>query len=186
MRRLFFTILFMAGITPAIATAQTKGDLKSSAGSTAPQTRPDPAPAADAGEKMTVNDCLIILSGLNGLDGRQVVTNAGKSNEQVATIPFEFGSSKLRLDIARNLSALSAIQRDGDQVRQKIFAEVSKGATEIKPGTAQAAEYDRQMRELTTRPCTVDLARIKASDLKLDRNDIPGSILAALDRILDK
>lgn len=163
-------VLMIIGLTAAAAAAQS------------PAKTDPPKPPAE----LTLNDCLTLLPGLNGLDGRTYVVNAGKATEQAVTLPYEFGNSRLRLDIARNIAQLVAVQRDADQVRQKIFMEVGKGAPEIKPGSPESVEYDRQLRELTARPCGVTLARIKAKDLKLDKNEIPGSVIGALDKILDR
>lgn len=174
MRRFFSTILSVTALAVGAAAAQ------------AP-VRQDPAEALNPG-KMTVLDCLQILGGLNEIDSkRQVVINAGKPNEQVVELVYEFGNGRLRQDLARNIALLSIVQRDSEAARQKVFAEVAKGAPEIKPGTPEATEYDRQMRELTGRPCPIDgLIRIKASELKLDRNEIRAAPLAAIDKILDK
>lgn len=146
------------------------------------------APAATPlPDTMNVADCLGILAGLNTIDsGRQVIINAGKPNEAVVSQPYEFGNAKLRLDIAHNISLLAAIQRDAQTTQQKIFAEVSKGSPEIKPGSAEAMDYDKQLKELTSRPCNVSLAKIKDADLKLDKNEIPSSALALIDRIREK
>jgi hypothetical protein len=135
---------------------------------------------------LTINDCLLILQGLNSLDGRQVVVNAGKSNEQVVLQAYEFGNAKLRLDIAHDLAILSAVQKDSQAVQQKIFLEVGKGSPDIKPGTPELLDYNNQLKDLMARPCLADVSRIKAGDLKLDKNDIPGSVLAAIDKILDR
>lgn len=141
-----------------------------------------PAWSADA---LKLSECLAIMQGLNALDGHPVVIASGKPNEQVINQPYEFGNAALRLDIAKNLSALGAVQRDAQSAQQKITAEISKGG-EIKPGSTENLALDRQLRELLDHPCDVELKRIKAADLKLDRNEIPGSVLAAIDPILDR
>lgn len=135
---------------------------------------------------LTINDCLVILSGLNALDGHQVIVNAGKANESTLQLPYEFGNGALRGDIADNIAALTIVQRTSQDAQSKIFYDVAKGETEIKPGTQQGIEYDKQLRELTARPCSAQLKKIKTSDLKLDKNEIPASVLAALDKIRDK
>lgn len=168
MRRFFFTFLFTAAVTAAAAAE-------------AP-VKPTPG-LPDTG--LTVNECLTILSGLNALDGRQVVVSAGKPDEKVINLSYDFGNAKLRMDIAHDMAVLGAIQRDSQTAQQGIFLEVGKGA-DIKPGTPEYANYDKQLKDLVDRPCHAALARIKAADLKLDRNDIPGSVLAAIDKILDK
>lgn len=168
MRRFFFTILFIAGAGPAIAQqapVKTTGLL-------------------DTG--LTINDCLLILQGMNAIDQREVVVQAGKPNEQVVRQSYEYGNGALRLAISRNISVLTGVQRDAQAAQQRIFVEVVKGAPDIKPGTPEAIEYDRQLRELTSKPCQVDLVRIKDADLKLDRNEIPAAVLSNLDKIRER
>jgi hypothetical protein len=159
----------------------------------------DPAEALNPA-KTTLFDCLTILVGLNEIDGkRQIIVNAGKPNEQVVETVYEFGNGRLRQDIARNISLLSIVQRDQQQAAQKVLMEISGGKGELRPPPDSASaddkaeylrrtvEYDRQMKELTSRACPIDgLTRIKASELKLDKNEIRAGALAAIDKILDK
>lgn len=169
MRRSFLIVSLLAlSIIPGFA--QSKG-----------ATAPNP-------DNMTLGDCLGILTGLQSIDnGRSVIIKIGTPQEQVVQQPFEFGSATLRLGIARNITTLSAIQKDAQVVQQKIFAEVAKGDSEIKPSdSARVAQYDKQLKELMARPCSVNLVKIKDSDLKLDRNEIPANALALIDRIRDK
>jgi hypothetical protein len=160
MRRFFFTILF-TGLTCGAIAAE--------------------APA-------TVLDCLTILQGLNEIDGKHpVIVNQGKPEEKVLDLPYEFGNGRLRGDIAHNIAVLTIVQRANGDAQQKIFADVAKGADKILPGTPEGTEYDRQMRQLTSAPCAIDgLTRIKASELKLDKNEIRAGALAAIDKIFDR
>jgi hypothetical protein len=173
MRRFFFTFL---AVTIATTAAAQKAPVKQ-----------DPAEAINP-DRTTVLDCLLILGGLNEIDGkRQVVVNAGKANEQVIEAPYEFASGKLRLDLAKNISILSVIQRRVEEARQKLFAEVAKGDVEIKPNTEKGIEYDRRVRQIGEQPCPIsELVRIKAADLKLDKNEIRSGALAAIEKILDR
>lgn len=184
-QRLALACLISAAIIPAVA-AQ------------APVMQ-DPTEALNPA-KTTLLDCLTILSGLNEIDGkRQIVVLAGKPNEQVIETVYEFSNGRLRQDIARNISLLGIVQRDQQQAAQKVLMEVSGGKGELRPppDTASAGEksdylrktleYDRQMKELTSRPCPIDgLTRIKASELKLDKNEIRSVALSAIEKILDK
>lgn len=145
-----------------------------------------PSKAADAPQPLTINDCLNLLQGVNGLDGHVVIVNAGKPNEAPQLIPYKFENPELRKAIQGNLVKLQGIQRDVDQVRQKVFAEVSPTGTDIQPSTPERVNYDKQLIALGNSTCQVALVRIKWDDLRLKDNDIPGSVLAALDKILDK
>lgn len=172
----FFAIalVLLAGmLSPAFA-QQAKG---------APTENPLRPQVKSEPEGLSITDCLTILNGLNAMDMHQVIINAGKANEAVANMPYEFNNGALRGDIADNIAVLSNIQRVQQEAQQKIFYDVAKGDLEIKPGTEKAVEYDRQLRELTGRPCMAQLKKIKTSDLKLDKNEIPSSILAAISKI---
>lgn len=172
MRRFFFTFFAAALATTAVAQQ-------------AP-VKQDPA-AAISPEKTTVLDCLLILGGLNEIDGkRQVVVGAGTPTEKIVEVPYEFASGKLRLDLARNIAILSAVQRGVDAARQKVFYEIARGDPEIKPNTEKAVEYDKKLRQIGEQPCPIgELVRIRASDLKLDKNEIKSGALAAIEKILD-
>lgn len=174
MRRLFFTILF----TAFAGTAATGAEV---------QAKPD-IPAALNPAGTTVFDCLTILHGLNEIDGRrQVIVSQGKPEEKVLDLPYEFGNGRLRGDIAHNIAVLGAVQRTYGDAQQKIQLDIAKGASKIDPGTPEAVEYDRQMRQLTSAPCAIDqLVRIKASELKLDKNEIRAGALAEIDKIFDR
>jgi hypothetical protein len=52
----------------------------------------------------------------------------------------------------------------------------------------ESADYQKQYLDLMAQPAsgTQDLGRIKTSELKLDRNEIPVTVLAALAPILDQ
>ena len=57
---------------------------------------------------------------------------------------------------------------------------------QIKPGSKDNLIFDQRMTEYTARPCTVPLEHIRDSDLDLEHNDIPGSVLSLLTKIRDK
>jgi hypothetical protein len=145
------------------------------------------APAA-AADKLTVLQANQLSVALRSLDGHIIVI---KQNGQDATvmIPWEFNSAAVRLRIANDLAIVDAAVKVSDDVRNTIFKEVTKkaGVTELRPGTPERDDYDRQAADLMAQPAagTQDLARIKASELKLDRNEIPVSILSALKPIFD-
>jgi hypothetical protein len=175
MRRFFCTILFMAGLVPAIAQQ-------------AP-VQQDPA-AAMSPAKLTIRECLGLLSALNSLDGQRVIVAKGKPTESVETVPYKLGSSqdragKVRGAISHNIFMLGQIQQEAQAANRRAMASIGKG-TEIRPGSSEAIEFDRQMAEYTERPCNVELDHIQEADLRLDQNDIPGSVLALLWRVIDR
>jgi hypothetical protein len=132
--------------------------------------------------KLTILDCQTLQAGLTSLDGHQELTRGGES----VSLAYQFGSAALRLTIQQNLAALAVPLGAFDKARQAIFKEIAGDAPEIKPNTPEATKYTAQVQAAQQRPCDVDLQRIKATDLKLDKNEIPGSVLAALDKILDR
>ena len=136
--------------------------------------------------EFTMNDCVTILGGLRGLDGFQIVLNAGKPNESAVPQSYKFGNATLRSDIGQDIARLTDIPNQVEKSRQQIFSEIAKGAADIKPNTAEMTEYSKQLVALGESPCRVTLIRIKAADLKLDVNEIPGTTIAALDKVLDK
>jgi len=182
MRGFIFTTVAVAMIAAPAVCAQGPEQPKAT-----PHNLDKASPAASGTPEagLSINDCLIILQGLNGLDLHQVVLNQGKPNEQIANLPYEFGSARLRLDIGRNIAELGAVQRAAQATQEKITAEIGKGE-EIKPGSKEATERDNQIRELLNQPCRAHLEHIKAEQLRLEKNEIPSSILAALDKILDR
>lgn len=141
-----------------------------------------PAQAEEPAKLLTVQECLTVLAGLNGLDGRTEMT---KDNTPVQ-VPYQFGSAKLRLAIQQNIARLNDLQQGLTKVQQEMFREVAGTATEIKPNTAEMVRYQKMVLDAQQQPCNINLQRIKADDLKLDKNEIPGSVLGALDKILDR
>jgi hypothetical protein len=155
----------------------------------APAQKPAGPPAS-----MSINDCLLVLQGLNAIDEHMVVI--GKSpNEQIVKQSYEYGPGGFRLNVlAHNIRVLTAIQQDAQTEQQKILRDIlnkmppkdGKPAVEIAAGTPEAIEYDKRLKELTAGPCLADLAHFKEPDLKLDKNELPGWALANLDKIRDK
>jgi hypothetical protein len=135
---------------------------------------------------LTINNCLTILNGLAALDGATVVLNEGKPNAEAKTVAYKFGNATLRMDIQRNIAALQAVAQQTEKTRQQTFSEVADGAVELLPNTPARAKYDKEVAKLGESACSVVLVHIRAADLKLDVNEIPGTVLANIDRILDK
>lgn len=136
------------------------------------------SPIPPQGEALTLNECVTIMRGLKGLDA------------------YKYGNGALRGALGENQAELGRVADQIEQTRQKIFAEIAKDAKEIPPTITDEnkkehqnpdfAEYSKQLVALGASPCRATLTRIKRSDLKLDTNEIPGGILADIDKILDK
>ena len=165
MRRLFFTILFIAAAFPAFGA-----------------------------DKISLTLAQPLATALRNLDGHLIVI---KQNGQDATVmtPWEFGSGSLRLRIANNITILDAALKTAEDTRLAIVKELLKRAsdrtgtqiTDIKPDMPENVEFQKQFADLMAQPAagTQDLARIKVSELKLDRNEISPTVLSAMAPILD-
>lgn len=144
--------------------------------------------AQPAKSPLKVIDALNMLAALRNLDGHTIVI---KQNGQDTTIvqPWDFGSGSLRLKIARNVSALTAVEKSVEDTRQAIVKEIMKsmpaGTANIQQNTPEWETLQKQFADVLAQPAAVDLVRIRASDLKLDKNEIPITTLVALTPILD-
>lgn len=148
-------------------------------------------PAAD--KTLTVADALSMLQAFRNLDGRIVVVKQNGVDTPVQ-MPWEFGSGTLRLRIARNVTALAAIEKAVEESRQNIVKEIIKGMpvgkdgppTSVVPGTPEFDNFSKQIADMLKQPAQVTLSRIKVGELKLDKNEIPVTALSALEPILDE
>lgn len=136
-----------------------------------------PVPAY-AQKPITIGDALAMVTAHRNLDGRLVVVKQNGADQLVMT-PWEFGSGTLRLRIAKNIGALQAIEKQVEEARVAIIKEATKG------GTLDEAAANKQLADILAQPASGDLSRIRASELKLDKNEIPATTLAALAPVLD-
>jgi hypothetical protein len=145
--------------------------------------------------KLTVAQALSLLSALRNLDGHLSVVKQGGQDVTIM-VPWEFGSGALRARIAGDISLLNPIEKSADDSRRGILKEIIAKMPDEKdgsrpqsvlPGTAEFTEFQRQYNEVLNgdSPISDMLARIKASELKLDKNEIPVTALSALEPILD-
>lgn len=138
--------------------------------------------------KIPVRDAIVLATALRNLDGHLAIV---KQNGQEGTVmvPWEFGSGNLRQRITDDLIIAAQVELATDRTRQNILREIAKkaGAVKVDPGTPEFEEFQRQYNEVLDSPAagTEKLERIKVSELKLDKNEIPITILAAMKPILD-
>lgn len=148
------------------------------------------AAASAQAPKLTVQEALSAATALRSLDGRMVIVKKDGVDGAIM-IPWEFGSGALRMKIAANLTILARVERDAEDARQKLVAEglhkMPEGSTTIAPGTPEFVEFQKQYVAMMLTPATgvSELQRIKVSELKLDRNEIAGTVIQALGPILD-
>lgn len=164
------------------------------AGIWAPMSYFGPALAEGAAEKTppsaapTLLDAQALDMALKSLDGHPVVIKRNGTEETVS-VPYEFGSGSLRLRIANDISIVDAGLKALDETRRGIIKEHLKpGQTEIKVGTPAFEQVQEEYRQALAAPLprAGELSRIKASELKLDQNEIPVTVLQALKPVLDQ
>lgn len=153
------------------------------------------AAPAFASDKIALSVAQPLSVALRNLDGHLIVI---KQNGQDGTVmvPWEFGSGALRLRIANNITILDAALKTAEETRIAIVKELLKKASDrtgapvidIKPDMPENAEFQKQFADLMAQPAagTQDLARIKTSELHIDKNEIPVTVLSALAPILDQ
>jgi hypothetical protein len=156
--------------------------------------KPTPPPPAE----FTMNDCVTILQGLRGLDGYTVVVNQGKPNESTFLQSYKFANATLRADIAHDIAQVQDLPNQVEKIRQQVLLEITNGKAQLDPPDPkssqavrdayekQVASYNKQLVALGESPCHAQLVHIKAADLRLDVNEIPNTVLAAIDKILDR
>jgi hypothetical protein len=152
------------------------------------------APAL-AGEKITVLQATQLSTALRNLDGHMIVVKQN-GTDAVVMVPWEFGSGVLRLRIANDISIIDASLKLAEDARlgivkeqlKKLETRTGEKATDLKQGTPEFDEFQKQYNEMVGQPAagTQDLARIKASELRLDKNEIPVTVLTALAPILEQ
>jgi len=153
-----------------------------------------PALAAEAPKPpLTTGQALNILAGMRAIDTHTIVVKQGADQAIIPNQPWEYGDGKFRLRISRNISALKTLADAHEEARQRIVAEIMQtmpapapGKTkEIAPNTPEFEKFSQQYKDLIAAPAQVDLFRIKASELKLDKNEIPAESIALLAPIFD-
>lgn len=131
---------------------------------------------------LTIAECLVLLAGHRGLDGRQELSKDGTP----VTLPWKFENVKLRTAIQQNMAALLNVEQNADKVRQNLFREIAGEKVEIPAGSADHARYIQMVNDAQQLPCKAVLTRFSIGDLRLEKNEIPGSTTGNLDKILDK
>ena len=131
----------------------------------------------------TVQDCLDTLSGLQNLDGHWVVLNDGKDSKLIS---YVFENDTLRGILQDDIAALNVVAQRQQKIEQDIYREIAGTNVIIEPGSKDVLKYNQRVFDSKQKPCTAILKRFNIKDLKLGKNEIPGTVLGALDKILDK
>lgn len=143
-----------------------------------------------AGDPITNRQAMDLLPGLAALDSHPVIIKQNGTDTAV-NIPWDFSNATLRLAIANNIAILRPVARSMEEARNSIVAEIlSKepaGQTEIKKDSPAYFELVKQLDQILDKPAagTENLTRIKFVELKLDKNEIPGTVLASIKIIFE-
>lgn len=153
---------------------------------------------AQAKPKLTRGTASTLLTALRALDGHDVILKDGQTKVR---LPYDFANAKLLIRIADDISALEPVDRNTAKAKQDAFKvmlgkatskECDGGdATEPVKDFALASDCGRQYLELLEQidaqdsPVSDMLSRINANDLKLDKNEIPATVIAGLRPLLD-
>jgi hypothetical protein len=144
---------------------------------------------------LTNEKALNLLTALRGLESHTIIIKQSGADIQVQQ-PWEFGNAILRLRIKRNIQALEPVEKAIKETREAMIVEAlakmpanpdGKQPTIIPPGTTEFDLFLKQLAEVLAKPVdgNVDLSRIRASELKLDKNEIGASVIMGLDPIFD-
>lgn len=143
---------------------------------------PGSSPAKSAKEiTMPTSTAIVLMQGLSSLDGYERTVKDG-ARERVVIERYKFERGFV-MAMARNLTALKAIQEAYEKEITAIRAEVADGG-EIKDGP-QLARLNDENRKLLALPQKIELVTIQEAELKLDVNPIPISVISALAPIME-
>lgn len=128
---------------------------------------------------LTVEQIVNISTALEALDRYDRVSSDGK----VVSMPYVF-ELRTRLDIAHDLEEARAVRRAYQAAVQARIAKMAGGGAAVPPDQqgAWVVENEAMLRASSG----VRLRRIKISDLKLDENPVPATVLSVLLPILDE
>jgi len=121
--------------------------------------------------QLKIKDAIQLYSSLQRLDTYQ---NDGKE------IPFTLGA--IRLDIARNMSALKPAVEAYEKARNDLIKQLSNGTGTLGADTDPAAlkQFGEEVEKMLERSDEFKLFAIKQADLKLDINPIGVNTLAVM------
>jgi hypothetical protein len=149
-----------------------------------------PAGAQVKPEKLTlpVSQLSDLLTGLNALDGRDKVIREG-ALERVVKVEYELDAG-VRLAIGRDIMALRQVMQVGQAENQKIRSGfIAAGRLKFSVDGQRVegeglAEFNEKAQAILDATADCDLYKLKASDLKLEKNPIPGTVIGSLQPIL--
>lgn len=134
---------------------------------------------------LPIKTLLEINAALSVLDGTPTIVKGENGTEKTVTVPYQF-SGKVRWGISKNLNVLKRISEDFSKTRDSLISDVSGGIGRIEPENEAAIKlFNEKIAEVfTTEEDTKGLLSLPFEGLNLDVNQIPVSILAALEPII--
>jgi hypothetical protein len=129
---------------------------------------------------LTVQQTRELYVALSSLDGYDKIVKDGAS-EKVVKTPYAFGGG-LRLAIGRNLLAVSPTVQASIKASRDRFIQLSNGKDKL-DGEA-LVKFQAESQTMQDARASLDVIKIKPTELKLDENPIPGSVIAGLQAIL--
>lgn len=153
------------------------------------------AAAAQEPAKLTIEQCLTVLAGLNALNCRDqmIAATCDKGAPQYSLGPA-------RLTVALAISALANVANDINRAQQQFVGELptippAAQGKQDEPEVAarrtdQAKAVQRNWNALMTRACPVSLPRLKMSELGIGdgpgQNQFPPGVLGAIAPMIDQ
>jgi hypothetical protein len=116
-----------------------------------------------------------------GLDGYDRVIRDGE-RERVVREPYKFDAG-LRLALAVLENRVDVLIADYNKARSALIKSLADGGAKVPE--EKMSEFIEQHQVLLDKECEInDVGRIKTSELALDKNPIPASVLALLMPVL--
>lgn len=134
---------------------------------------------------LPIRTLLEINAALSALDGTPTVVKGENGVEKTVIVPYQF-SGKVRWGISKNLNVLKRVSEDFSKTRDALINEVSNGTGRIEPENEAAIKLlnSKVAEVFATEEDTKGLLSLPFDGLNLDTNQIPVSILAALEPII--
>lgn len=133
---------------------------------------------------MKLSEIRNLFTALSMLDGEQKVVK-NKGQEEVILEPYKF-SGKTSWNLVKNKNILKRYTDDYTEVNDKLIRRISGAESINKEDPAQVKEYtDETKKLLETEEDVKGILKIKLSELNLDTNHIPISILELLSTIVE-
>lgn len=137
--------------------------------------------------KFTAARSKALLTALVALDGADKIAQLGNGLHQVVKRPYKF-AAKTRMAIARNIVPLNEARLAFDKAHNAIIeAAAGEGQRAIDPtDRAKVAEVNKQYDDLLAAETEFPtLRKLKASELNIEENELPQSVIADLMPLLD-